>query len=183
MTKLVKLKQERVTGEGNRGRLRVLEYEFENGAVQGYDLFDVRKTMQGSSGVVPIDDEGNVYLVREFLPALGTFGISIPRGGIEIGESPQAAALRELKEEAGLYCAEIIPLWQGVVLPNTSSWRVSLFLGRGVQHITREGGDEVGGVETIKMPLNEACNQVTSGEIQGALTGLALMLAKGKLGL
>jgi 8-oxo-dGTP pyrophosphatase MutT (NUDIX family) len=175
-----KLHKEETVGIGNRGRLRTLTYGFENGAVQAYDLFDVRATMQGSAGVVPLDAQGNVYLVREFLPALGAFGLSIPRGGIEPGEAPIAAAQRELKEEAGLQCSNLEPLWAGVVIPNASSWRVNLFLGHGAAPCLKEGGDEVGGTETIKMPLQAACAMVTSGEIPGALTGLALRLAQGK---
>lgn len=175
-----KLNKEETVGIGNRGRLRTLTYGFENGGVQAYDLFDVRATMQGSAGVVPLDARGNVYLVREFLPALGAFGLTIPRGGIEIGEAPLAAAERELKEEAGLQCTKLEPLWEGIVIPNASSWRVSLFLGRGVIPCAKEGGDEVGGTETVVMPLQDACAMVGRGEITGALTGLALLLAATK---
>ncbi len=181
MTKPPTLKAMRTVGEGSRGRLRVLDYTFADGVTQGYDLFDVRRTMQESAGVVPIDDQGNVYLVREFLPAIGDFGLSIPRGGIELGEAPRAAALRELKEEAGLTSSQLEPLWAGVVTPSTSSWRVHLFLGQGLQPCLREGGDEVGGVETVVLPLQDALARVQRGEIQGALTSFALMLAHAKV--
>lgn len=173
-----KLITEQVIGQGGRGQLRSLTYQFDTGETQAYDLFDVRKTMQGSAGVVPLDDAGNVYLVREFLPALGTFGLSIPRGGIEPGESAEAAAIRELREEAGLVCSKLTPLWQGTVLPNTSSWQVTLYRGHGATPTERFGGDEVGGVTTVKMPLEEACAKAAQGEIAGALTGLALWLAQ-----
>jgi len=161
---------------GGRSRLRMVTYEFEGGARQGYDLYDVRATMQGSAGVLPLDDEGNVYLVEEFLPALGTWGLSLPRGGIEIGEEPEETAQRELKEEAGLACDVLEPLWQGVVIPNASSWHVHLFVGRGVREVAREGGDEVGGVRTVKLPLDEVKALVRAGSVDGALLALAVMM-------
>jgi len=178
-----KLIKEQVTGQGGRGQIRSLTYQFDTGQTQAYDLFDVRKTMQGSAGVVPIDDEGNVYLVREFLPALGTFGLSIARGGIELGESAEAAAIRELREEAGLVCTKLTPLWQSTVLPNASSWQVTLYCGYGAAPTEQFGGDEVGGVTTVKLPLSEACAMAARGEIPGALTGFALLLAQQKMAL
>lgn len=133
--------------------------------------------MQGSAGILPIDEQRNIYLVEEFLPALGAFGLSLPRGGIEIGESPEKAALRELKEEAGLSCEKIVPLWNGCIIPNASTWHVHLFAGYGVKEVSRTGGDEFGGVRTVKLPLDEALEQIQNGKMQGSLLALALLLA------
>lgn len=176
MSKTATLIREIQADVGGRSRLRQVTYAFEDGATQGYDLYDVRATMQGSAGVLPLDDEGNMYLVEEFLPALGTWGLSLPRGGIEPGEAPEAAALRELKEEAGLACDVLTPLWQGYVMPNASSWQVHLFVGRGVHEVVREGGDEVGGVRTVKLPLHEVRTMVRDGRVTGTLLGLAVMM-------
>ncbi len=117
-----------------------------------------------------------MYLVEEFLPALGTWGLSLPRGGIDVREEPEAAARRELKEEAGLACEVLEPLWQGVVMPNASSWHVHLFVGSGVSEVMREGGDEVGGVRTVKLPLEEVKAMVRAGKVDGALLALAVMM-------
>jgi 8-oxo-dGTP pyrophosphatase MutT (NUDIX family) len=176
--KVARLTAEKEVGRGGRGRLRVLEYAFAGGVVQGYDIFDVRANMQGSAGVVPIDDAGRVYLVEEFIPALGSWGLSLPRGGIEPQETPQAAAKRELREEAGLCCEKLEPLWSGLVLPNASSWKVDLFLGLGVSFVNKQGGDEVGGTKTLIIPLDDAVAAVGRGEIPGVLTSLGVMLAQ-----
>lgn len=176
MMKKAVLVGEKQADVGGRSRLRQVVYEFEDGVRQGYDLYDLRATMQGSAGVLPLDGEGNVYLVEEFLPALGTWGLSLPRGGIEIGEAADVAAARELKEEAGLACEVLEPLWQGYVMPNGSSWQVHLFVGRGVREVRREGGDEVGGVRTVKLPLEEVRQRVRDGRAPGALLALAVWL-------
>lgn len=176
--KKAKLIGEKQADVGGRSRLRQVVYEFEDGATHGYDLYDLRATMQHSAGVLPLDDAGNVYLVEEFLPALGTWGLSLARGGIEKDEAPEAAARRELKEEAGLSCEVLEPLWQGHVMPNGSSWQVHLFVGRGVEAIEKQGGDEVGGTRTVKIPLVEAKQRAREGQMPGSLLSLALMLVE-----
>ena len=53
-------------------------------------------------GVVPIDAEGNTWLVKQSRYTLNQYTWEIPEGGCPQGESPLAAAQRELEEEVGL---------------------------------------------------------------------------------
>ncbi len=53
-------------------------------------------------GVVPVDAEGNTYLVGQFRFPLDEYSWEIPEGGCPIGEDVLAAAKRELLEETGL---------------------------------------------------------------------------------
>ena len=168
---------EKVADLGGRSQLRRVAYTFPDQTSHAYDIFDLRKTMQGSAALLPIDDEGNIYLIEEFLAAEGKFGLSLARGGIEVGEDPAVAALRELQEEAGLTCEKVVPLWAGCVIPSASSWHVHIFLGYGVRTVPQTGGDEFGGTKTIKMPLADAVANVKSGKLPGALLGLAVLLA------
>lgn len=52
--------------------------------------------------VLPMDGEGFVTLVRQFRPAIGREILEAPAGGIDVGETPEQAAHRELGEETGL---------------------------------------------------------------------------------
>jgi ADP-ribose pyrophosphatase len=58
-----------------------------------------------SAGIVPLTADGEVILVRQYRHVTGEFCWEIPGGGIHPGESPDVAAQRELREEAG-YRAE-----------------------------------------------------------------------------
>ena len=55
-----------------------------------------------SAGIVPLTADGQVILVRQYRHVTGGFCWEIPGGGMHPGESPDEAAQRELREEAGL---------------------------------------------------------------------------------
>ncbi len=52
--------------------------------------------------VVPIDNVGNVYLIKEYKYAIGRISTEIVAGGVDQDETLLQAAKRELKEEAGI---------------------------------------------------------------------------------
>lgn len=61
--------------------------------------------------VIVVDPEGRILLIRAHDPARPDEGSwwEIPGGGVEMGETSDAACLRELREEAGIADAEIEP--------------------------------------------------------------------------
>lgn len=69
----------------------------------------------GGACVLPIDDEGCIYLVRQFRYALGEEIWELPAGKLEPGEDPFESAKRELSEECGLSADNYTDL--GVVYP------------------------------------------------------------------
>ena len=52
--------------------------------------------------IIPIRDDGRVVLVNQFRPSLWRRLWELPAGGVEPGETPEAAAIRECGEEIGL---------------------------------------------------------------------------------
>ena len=76
--------------------------ELENGGTSTREV--VRH--HGGAGVAALNDEGELYLVRQYRYALDRELIEIPAGKLEKGEDPLEAAKRELGEEAGLAAAE-----------------------------------------------------------------------------
>ena len=54
--------------------------------------------------------EGKLAMVRQFRYSVDSWQLELPAGGIEAGESPQDAALRELREETGLVAQEVFDL-------------------------------------------------------------------------
>ncbi|MEV8529897.1 NUDIX hydrolase [Streptomyces sp. NPDC052000] len=66
--------------------------------------------------VAALDGQGRIALVEENVYVCGQRLLMCPGGGCEPGETPLAAARRELAEEAGIHAAEVEPL--------TMMWRM-----------------------------------------------------------
>jgi len=125
---------------------------------------------------LPIDAEGFVYLVDIFRPLLGHFTLEVVGGAIEVGETPEQAAARELIEETGIR-ATLVPL--GTHEASTALFRCHqhLFLAR-VEEIGQPNL-ELFERHTIRglcrMPLHAAVDLVLAGEIRG-LSSVSLIL-------
>jgi len=125
---------------------------------------------------LPIDDEGNVYLVDIFRPLLGYYSLEVVGGGIESGEAPEAAAAREVLEETGIRAR-----FEGLGMHELSTamfpCRQHLFLAR----VESVGQPQLEPFEqhTIRglrrLPLADAVDMVMRGEIRG-LSNVGLIL-------
>jgi len=130
----------------------------------------------GGSGVLPLTEDGQVFLVEQFRYGIGQTTWEIPAGKLEKGEDPLVCATRELEEEIGATAGEILPLGTLAVSPAYDSEIIYLYLARdlsiGEQHLD---GDEFLNVK--KTSLTEALKMVTDGSIIDAKTQIALLKA------
>ncbi len=113
--------------------------------------------------VLPVDKEGNVYLVNQTRYPLGTNKIEVVAGVIDKGESPSIAARRELEEELGIKANELIKL--GSLRPASHiSMRGYMFLAKDLSFVKpNTEGSEI--IKSIKMPLEKAVEMVMNSEI------------------
>ena len=120
-------------------------------------------------GVIPIDEEGNTWLVRQSRYTLDCFTWEIPEGGAPYGESMLEAAKRELEEETGLLAGqwrELMTLHQSnSVSDEMAKLYVARNLSQGIQQL--EATEDI---TLKKMPIKEAIAMVKSGEITDALS-------------
>lgn len=126
-------------------------------------------------GVVPVDDEGNTWLVRQSRYPLQTFTWEIPEGGSPEGEDTLSTAKRELKEEVGLEAREWQLLQKMHLSNSVTDEEAFLYVARGISEV---GGVELDDSEDIvsqKLPLEDAIAMVLSGEITDSLSVVALL--------
>lgn len=136
----------------------------------------------GAAAVLPVDDDGNVYLVRQFRAPVGRVLLEIPAGKLDCkGEDRKSAAQRELREETGLVAEEWIHLNDMLSTVGFCDECISLFLARGLSAGDSDP-DEDEFVNVVKMPFAEAVDMVMNNEISDSKTICALMMANKILG-
>lgn len=134
----------------------------------------------GGVGILPIDDEGNVFLVQQYRYGASRFLWEIPAGKLEKGEDPFECAVRELEEETGFIGGDYQYLGQLNPSPAIMSEIIYLYLAKdlkiGKRHLD---ADEF--LEVEKVPFAKAYQMVLDGEITDAKTQIAILKAKALL--
>ncbi|NNM61773.1 MAG: NUDIX hydrolase [Steroidobacteraceae bacterium] len=146
-----------------------------NGRVYEYDL--VRHP--GAAAVVPVDAQGRVCLVRQYRLGVDDFLWEIPAGKLDPGESPEACAERELREETGLSAADWRPLGVYIPAPAICTEIIHLYLAEALSAgAPAPDADEE--LEHRWFGLEEAMNLVLAGEISDGKTALGLLRAQNR---
>lgn len=126
--------------------------------------------------ILPVDENGNVIMTRQFRYALQKESIEAVAGSANVDETPSESAERELKEELGIKAGELISL--GIIDMDTSivNCPVDLFLARQLEFKTpeQEGTESI---KPYKLSLQDAAEQVMNSSITHAPTCIIIMKA------
>ncbi len=125
-------------------------------------------------GVLPIDDEGNTWLVRQSRYTLNQYTWEIPEGGCPEGEDPINAARRELEEEVGLKAVDITELMRMHLSNSVSDELAIIFIATGLS-VGQQALEPTEDIEYKKIPLAEAIDMVKRGEITDSISVAALL--------
>ncbi|MBI4203205.1 MAG: NUDIX hydrolase [Chloroflexi bacterium] len=130
--------------------------------------------------VLPVDDQGNVLLERQYRRSVGRWLLEAPAGSMDAGETPEQAVHRELKEETGYTAAKLEHLATFWVSPGYCTELMHVYLATGLTagEATPEE-DEYIKVEAV--PFVRAMGMIPSGEIEDCKTVAALLLAEKRL--
>lgn len=134
----------------------------------------------GAVGMVPVDADGRVFLVRQYRHAPGEDLVEVPAGKLAPGEDPLGCARRELMEEIGYAAKEWIKLAYFYTSPGFSDEVLHLYLARGLEK-GEASPDEDEFLEVMHLPLTEAVAMIGRGEIRDSKTVAGLALASAYL--
>ena len=130
----------------------------------------------GGVTVLPVDENGIAYCVRQFRYPFGKMLLECPAGKLEPGEEPRAAALRELSEETGLECAELVDLGAIYATPGYCTETLYVYLALGLTQ--KEAHPDQGEYLNVeKYPLSELAARCMAGEISDGKTNVAVLKA------
>ena len=138
----------------------------------------VREVADRANAVViaPIDDAGNVVLVRQYRYAVEEALLEAPAGMVEPGEDPDDCAQRELQEETGYRAEEMRSLGGFWISPGFCSEYQYAYVARGLIPSKLEADyDEDIAVE--RYPLSEIPAMIRDGRIRDAKSVAVLLMA------
>ncbi len=131
----------------------------------------------GGVGVVPVDEDGYVYMVRQYRIPYDEIILEIPAGKLDKGEDIAAAAARELREETGLRAEKL--QFMGEFYPSVGfcDERLRMFLATGLsQGETDLDEDEF--VDLEKLHIDKLFEMIMNNEIKDGKTIAALLKAR-----
>jgi ADP-ribose pyrophosphatase len=136
----------------------------------------------GAVGVITLDDDDRVTLIRQYRHPVAAELWEIPAGLLdEPGESPWSTARRELVEEVGLLAENWHTLVDVYPSPGMSSETIRVFLARGLSDVDPElrpePSDEERQLVVIRVGLDDAVAAVLAGGVHNSLAAVGLLCA------
>lgn len=137
-----------------------------------------------SVAVVALDEQGRILLVQQYRHPMRRLVWEIPAGRMDVeGETPEQAALRELREEADVTANRIHQL---TAFSNSVGWtteRTTVFLASDLCDVPEfERSNEEADIIKKWLPLSEALGLMENGMIDDAKTIIGILLAKEEAG-
>ena len=134
----------------------------------------------GAVMALPVLDNGDLVMERQFRYPLGRDVIEFPAGKIDPNEAPLESAKRELREETGYSAAHWEFMASIHVAIAYSNERIDLFLASGLS-LGEAGLDDEEFLEILTVPPAQAFQWLREGMITDAKTVVALLMYEKRL--
>ena len=123
---LPRILEERELLASDQFRVQQRHLEFADGQRRHYE----RLPAVGAEAVmvVALDPQGDLLLVREYAAGLHRWQLSLPKGSTAPGETLEAAAQRELREETGCGAATLVYLRRLLLAPSHMAFSIHVVL-------------------------------------------------------
>lgn len=143
--------------------------------VEGY----IHLQTPGYAMIVPVNQRGEIGLVRSYKRGLDAVDMQPPAGVLE-ERDPLDTARRELLEETGCEAENWIPLGSVVLHGNYGGGRAYFFLATGCRQIQEPDSGDLEEQEVVWLPVDQVRQRFQQGEFQqmGATAALGLAFAR-----
>ena len=139
----------------------------------------VRETIlhPGAVVVAPLLHDGRLVFVRQYRRSVDRELLELPAGTLEVGESPERCARRELEEETGWRARHLRRVGQFYAAPGIISEQLTLFVATGLTQVgARPEPDEL--LTPVTLSLTRAISSIRSGAICDAKSIIGVLLVR-----
>ena len=152
-----------------------MELRFSNGVERTYE-----RLVPGGSGavmMVPINEKGEVLLIREYGAGMEDYTLTLPKGAVDLGETVEQAALRELQEEIHFGAKQLHFLKKMSLSPSYMKSGIDVLIALDLYQASLPG-DEPEPLEVVTWPLADIDTLVMRADVTEGRAIAALYMAK-----
>jgi ADP-ribose pyrophosphatase len=110
-----KLIQSDTVYQGRAFKVRKDEVEMPDGKSGTLDIVHHNNAIT----IIPVDEEGRIWLVRQYRHASGEVLLELPAGTLDESELPEVCAHREVREEIGMSASQMVNIGEFYLAPVT----------------------------------------------------------------
>jgi 8-oxo-dGTP pyrophosphatase MutT (NUDIX family) len=136
---------------------------------------------QDWSCVVPVLASGDVVMVEQWRHAIGRPSLEFPAGAVDEGETPEGAARREAREEAGVATGALEPLATLATEPSRHTNWAHVFLARSAREAGTPAPEASEDLVQRRVPAADLAGMVARGEIVHGIHEAAALMAAAQL--
>ncbi|HWT75183.1 MAG TPA: NUDIX hydrolase [Mobilitalea sp.] len=152
--------------------------EIEGGKITHFDFIQHK----GAAAMIPVDDDGNILMVRQYRNAIDQYTLEIPAGGLNPGEDNRTCAIRECEEETGYKAGEVFHLLDLYTTVAFSNEKIGIYYTTGITP-SKQNLDEDEFVTPERHSVEELTKMILEGKIVDAKTIAGILAYKAKVGL
>ncbi|MDP4181592.1 MAG: NUDIX hydrolase [Bacillota bacterium] len=130
----------------------------------------------GASVVIPVNENGEIYMVRQYRKPIEKITLELPAGKLDLGEDPEICAVRELGEETGLIADEVKHVISIHSTPGFSNEVLHIYLATGLKEGDAHADDDEF-VACEKYHVNKLTEMILKNEITDAKTIVGVLMA------
>lgn len=132
---------------------------------------------KGAVTLLPLDEQEHIWFVRQYRHAALQEILELPAGVLEDGETPEACAGREIREEIGMAANRLQKIGEFYLAPGYSTEYMHVYKATEL-HPDPLPCDPGEFLRVEKIPVNEVRYLIETGEIRDSKTLAALFLSK-----
>jgi 8-oxo-dGTP pyrophosphatase MutT (NUDIX family) len=154
--------------------IRVTEHDVLNPA-GGKGIYGKVHFKNKAIGIIPVDKDGNTWLVGQYRYTLNEYSWEIPEGGGAMDTEPLDAAKRELKEETGLTANKWTLLMRIHTSNSVTDEEGFVFLAEDLTQGDDDREETEADLVVKKLSLQEAVSMVMDGKITDSISVAGLL--------